>query len=118
MTYTLTPEQISSITAPEMAFSTSRLLPAWEDIPEVFKVGNIYTELASAIFYGRKLPDCVVELNDGVAPEQLNNCIRAHLQSFAVKHEHKIAGVGYMLACACTLKANPVQSEVSPASPC
>ena len=43
MAYTLTPEQVESITGPERAFSTERLLPAWEDIPEEFKRGNVYT---------------------------------------------------------------------------
>lgn len=103
MAYTLTPEQISSITMPELAFSTERLLPAWEDIPEEFKRGNIYTELASAIFYGTPIPPSTIELNEGVEGEALSKCVRAHLQSFGPKHEHKIAGVGYMISCACTL---------------
>lgn len=58
MAYQLTPEQIGSITDPEWAFSTERLLPAWEDVPEEFRKGNIYTELASAIFYGTEMPKC------------------------------------------------------------
>ncbi len=103
MAYELTPEQIASITKPEMAFSTQRLLPAWEDIPEEFKSGNIYTNLASAIFYGTEMPECTVALNDGIEPKALNECIRAHLKSFGPQHEHKIAGVGYMIACACKL---------------
>lgn len=111
MAYTLTPEQIESITMPEVAFSTERLLPAWEDIPDDFNRGNIYTELASAIFYGRTLPPCHIVLNDGVTAETLNKCVRAHLQSFGPKYEHKIAGVGYMIACACKLE--PIDSEAS-----
>lgn len=103
MAYQLTPEQIGSITAPEMAFSTERLLPAWDDIPEEFKKGNIYTQLVEAIFYQHEMPACTISLNEGVEPEMLNRCIRAHLQSFGPKHEHKIAGVGYMLACVSTL---------------
>ncbi len=103
MTYKLTPEQIASITKPEIAFSTMRLLPEWEEIPEEYRSGNIYTRLAEALHYGWPLPECEVELNEGVEASQLNECIRAHLQSFGPKHEHKIAGVGYMIACACTL---------------
>ncbi|KQW19801.1 MULTISPECIES: hypothetical protein [Pseudomonas] len=111
MAYSLTPEQIASITKPEVAFSTERLLPAWADIPDEFKNGNIYTELASAIFYGTKLPPGTIEFNEGFTPEALNNCVRAHLQSFGPKHEHKIAGVGFMIASACTLV--PSDSEAS-----
>lgn len=103
MSYHLTPEQIDSITDPEWAFSTERLLPAWDDIPEAFKKGNVYTELASSIFRGTEMPACRVELFDGVGAKNLNRCIRAHLQSFGPKHEHKIAGVGFMISCACSL---------------
>lgn len=103
MAYHLTPDLIDSITAPEWAFSTERLLPAWEDIPADFKQGNSYTELAEAIFYNRPIPNGEIELFAGVDAEKLNRCIRAHLQSFGPKHEHKIAGVGFMISCACTL---------------
>lgn len=99
----MTPEQISSITALELAFSTDRLLPPWEDVPEDFLEGNIYTELASAIFYGTEMPKNTIALNEGFEAEELNRCIHAHLKSWGPKHEHKIAGVGYMIACACTL---------------
>lgn len=111
MAYALTPEQIASITMPELAFSTERLLPAWEDIPEDFKRGNIYTELASAIFYGTAMPTSTIDLNEGIEGEALNKCVRAHLQSWGPKHEHKIAGVGYMIACACTLTPATEASE-------
>ena len=105
MSYQLSPEQIDSITEPEVAFSTERLLPPWEAVPEDFRMGNVYTELATAIFYGTELPKCTIILNEGVEAEKLNKCIRAHLQSWGPKHEHKIAGVGLMIASACTLHA-------------
>ncbi|HBP1602242.1 TPA: hypothetical protein L5U90_003345 [Pseudomonas aeruginosa] len=111
MAYTLTPEQIATVTKPELAFGTMRLLPQWEDIPEDFKRGNIYTELASAIFYGTPIPASTIELNEGIEAEALNQCVRAHLQSFGPKHEHKMAGVGYMIACACTLEPAAESSD-------
>lgn len=98
MTYTITPQELSSITDAELAFSTDKLLPAWKDIPEEFKTGNIYTKIADAIFFGFELPDCDMEFLDGFDPESLNRAVRAHLQSFGPKHEHKIAGVGYMMS--------------------
>lgn len=107
MAYTLTAEQIGSITDPEFAFSTVRLLPALEVIPEDFKAGNQYTKLASAIFYGNDMPASTIELNEGVTPEMLNRCIRAHLASFSPEHDHKIAGVGFMIACASTITHIP-----------
>lgn len=103
MAYTVTPEQMASISDLEMAFSTERLLPAWEDIPNEFLLGNIYTKLADAIFFSRELPSCEIKMNEGFTPEALNRAVRAHLQSWGPKHEHKIAGVGYMIAKAASL---------------
>lgn len=56
-----------------------------------------------AVFSGRELPECEIEMNDGFSPEALNRGARAHLQSWGPKHEHKIAGVGYMIAQAAVL---------------
>lgn len=52
MPYTLTRADLGSITDPELAFSTERLLPTWEDIPEEFKKdrSNLYVKLVSALF--------------------------------------------------------------------
>lgn len=105
MAYAVTPEDMASITDVEMAFSTERLLPAWDDIPAEFQDGNRYTELAEAIFHGRELPDCQIELKDGFEPQSLNRAVRAHLQSYGPKHQHKIAGVGLLIAQAATLTA-------------
>ena len=103
MNFTLTPMDAASITDVEMAFSTDRLLPPWDTIPEAYRNGNIYTRLAEAIFDGRPLPNGTLQLNPGFTPELLNRLVRAHLQSFGPKHEHKIAGVGFMIANAATL---------------
>jgi hypothetical protein len=103
MPYAVTPEDMASISDAELAFSTERLLPAWEDISVEFQRGNLYTKLAEAIFFGHGLPDCQIELNEGFDPLALNRAVRVHLQSFGPKHEHKIAGVGYMIAQAAIL---------------
>lgn len=103
MAYNVSLEDMASISDVELAFSTERLLPAWEDIPVEFQRGNRYTELAEAMFCGRALPSCEIEMKDGFDPQALNRAVRAHLQSFGPKHEHKIAGVGYMIAQAAVL---------------
>lgn len=53
---------------------------------------------ADALFYGRPLPDGDIEMHAGVTAEMLRNCTIAHLRSFEPKHEHKIAGVAYMVS--------------------
>lgn len=103
MPYAVTPEDMASISDVEMAFGAERLLPAWDDIPPEFQEGNRYTELVEAIFYSRDLPDYQIEMKNGFDPQLLNRAVRAHLQSYGPKHQHKIAGVGFMLAQAATL---------------
>ena len=44
----------------------SRLLPPWEEIPDDFRRGNLYTEIASAVFYGTKQ----LRAGDQVAPQR------------------------------------------------
>lgn len=100
--YGLTQEQLESITDVELAFSTDRLLPSWDDIPQEFKDGNAYTKLVDALFADVPLPEGNIEMKPGFTPEALNKTVRAHLQSFGPKHEHKIAGVAFMIECACT----------------
>ena len=109
MTYTITAEDIRSITDVEAAFSTSRLLPSPEQIPKDFYEENSYTRLVEAIFYGLELPNGELELAEGLEPSELNKCVRAHLQSFEPKHEHKIAGVAYMISQVAVLTLNSGQ---------
>jgi len=109
MTYTITPADFASITDVEMAFSTDRLLPSWDDIPQEFKDGNAYTNLVDALFAGVTLPDGNIEMKPGFTPEALNRAVRAHLQSFGPKHEHKVAGVAFMIASSCTFE--PAQAR-------
>lgn len=97
--YEVTPENIASITDAELAFGTTRLLPSEADIPKEFWDGNIYTKLASAIFYNTPLPNGVVSFHDGFDKDAVVKAVRAHLASFGPEHNHKIAGVGYMMAC-------------------
>lgn len=104
MSYTLTPEQAASITDPELVFGATRLLPEWDDIPEEFKAGhNLYCKLASCLFYGTELPELEVTMYEGFTPQVLQKCVRAHLVSFAPKHELKMAGVGFMISKMATL---------------
>lgn len=103
MTYRITLSDLNSVTDAEYVFGTERLLPDWEAIPSDFKTGNLYTKLACALFYGDASPNFTMIFLDGFqdegTPQALNKCVRAHLTSFGPKHEHKIAGVGYMMSC-------------------
>lgn len=117
MPYQITRADLGSISDVELAFATERLLPAWEDIPEDFKRGNLYTKIAEAIFYGRPMPELEMAFFEGFrddgAAGALNKCVRAHLQSFGPNHQHKIAGVGFMMAHVFALQSvrTPRRSE-------
>lgn len=108
MAYNISRADLDSISDPEVAFSTQRLLPAWVDIPEAFRQGNVYTKLAEAICFSSTLPTMDIvfreSFDDAGAPAALNRCVRAHLLSFGPSHEHKIAGVGYMISQVCELR--------------
>lgn len=107
MAYSLTRSDIASITDVELAFSTERFLPAWKDIPSEFKKGNIYTKVAEAYFMGFVPPKASMvmlpDFQDDRAINDMLKCIKAHLQSFGPKHEHKIAGVGLMISRICII---------------
>jgi len=105
MAYTApTPAEIRSITDVDLAFSSTKYLPDWEDIPSEFRGTNRYTRLVSALFAGDDLPPYEMALKDGYTPELVRRLVASHLRSFAPKHEHKIAGIAYMLSCICELK--------------
>lgn len=98
--WAITQKNIDTVTKVEQVYGTTRLLPPWDDIPKEFWDGNIYTRIGEAMFYGEKIPNGEVSFNEGFKqdPHGLTRCIMAHLVSFDPKHEHKIAGVGYMIS--------------------
>lgn len=118
MPYNISRADLDSISDPEAVFSTQRLLPDWADIPVPFQQGNAYTKLAEAICFSGPLPEGEIVLrknfDDPGAPAALNRCVRAHLLSFGPSHNHKIAGVGYMISQVCELRAIPESSGMDP----
>ena len=117
MAYTLARNDLDAITDVDVAFSTERYLPTWAEVPEEFRRGNLYTMVAQALFYSTPLPEAEMAFREGftdmAAPGALNRCVRAHLQSWGPKHEHKIAGVGLMIAQACELRPASASSSSS-----
>lgn len=93
------PEDVASITQLELAFGTTRFLPAEDAIPqEFYSARNIYVQIITAIFLGGAIPDGEITIHDGIEAETLNRFIRAHVASFEPRHQHKIAGVAYLLS--------------------
>lgn len=105
--YQLTRDAINTISDAEIAFGTTKLLPPFDEVPESFKRGNEFTRMLDCMFAGVPLPDANVEFLEGFddpdAPALLARVVQAHLKSFQPRHEHKIAGIGYLLSKACRI---------------
>ena len=106
--YKLQREALNTITDLELAFGTTKLLPPFELVPEQFRRGNAYTRLLDCMFSGAPLPDAEVAFRPGFddpdASMLLARAVRAHLRSWEPKHEHKIAGLGYLISQACEIR--------------
>lgn len=105
--YTLTKEDLLSITGVEETFGTTRLLLEFGYVPVEFtKDDNPYVKIASdLLFHGVVRDSSPMELlNDCFGMEASTyselclKCVFAHLRSFNLKHQHKMAGVAYMLS--------------------
>ncbi|WP_207951208.1 hypothetical protein [Cupriavidus sp. L7L] len=107
MTYSLSRAEVDSITDGDVQCSTMKLLPEWDDIPADFRNGNLYTRLAEARLLDYQLPGISIaflpEFDDAEACQAIDRCITAHLNAFAPRHQHRIAGVGYMISKVCTV---------------
>ncbi|ELP6119501.1 TPA: hypothetical protein I7730_00100 [Vibrio vulnificus] len=104
MTYKLTPELVSSITDVERAFSTTRLLPPMDEIPEeFFSDENIYTKIARAIVLQQAIPNAVISFDKGYEQAAMVKCVEAHAESYSPSHEHKVAGIAYMISLMCAI---------------
>ncbi len=111
MPYTITRADLASINDAEIAFSTDRFLPKWEDIPDSFKKPNFYSQIAEVLCLSIKMQEGVVTFHEGFtdadAAKDLNRCVHAHVQSRGSRYEHKIAGVGYMISLVCKIEPTP-----------
>jgi hypothetical protein len=91
---------IPDVTDVDMAFGKIRgLLPAWDALPAEYRRESASgCRVASGLFYkGGKLSDHGLKPRDGVDSAKATRVLRACLGSFQPKHEHKIAGVGYLI---------------------
>lgn len=94
-----TPVEIDDVT---LAFPANALefMPAWEDIPDDFKQGNDWTRFANTWFnagLSQRFSFQSVAIDDKrIDASKVYRQLRAIMGSYAPKHEHKIASVGYL----------------------
>lgn len=95
------PREVSGI---QCAFpaSLADLLPAWEELPEPVRQGwhrSPWSKQAETWFYwGADLKKSTVKPREGIDVAVAFRHLGVCLGSFEPKHEHKIAGVGYLMS--------------------
>ena len=91
-------KDLETINDIEVQFGTTKLLPPMDQIPEEFvKETTKWNKLFNDWFFGG-VDDIQFAIKDGIDPELALKCIQAHMVSWEPKHEHKTAGVSYMMS--------------------
>lgn len=93
----LVPQEITDV---ELAFPTAvkGKLPDYSEVPEEFKKNdNPWVKLFEKMFY-EGLQDPKFYGKDGINPEKAYRHIRYVMGSWEPKHEHKTAGVAYLMS--------------------
>jgi hypothetical protein len=106
------PTAIDEVTAAFPAIVIGKLLPRQMDIPEEFKSRhNAYSKLASEWFtQGVE----AIAFNAGIDALTAGRHLQACLGSYEPRHEHKIAGVAYLMSLWGARKVSP--SEIGNAA--
>ena len=93
--------KVPKMTDADMAFGNVKHLPPWNEIPDEFKNSdNIYCRVQTHWFFkglSKEKLDCL-KPRDGVDKQKALRALGAIQRSFAPKHEHKEAGVAYLMS--------------------
>lgn len=91
---------IKEVSDVDLAFPTSvkNMIPLYEDIPEEFKsMNNKWSRIVSYWFFNGLSKNVEFHPKEGVDPEKAFNHIIYVMKSWEPKHEHKTAGVAFLL---------------------
>lgn len=92
---------VPNVDAPAAIFGQIKgILPAWDEIPEQFwKHHNPYARVVSKLFFsGGALSDFGLTVKPGLDKANVMRAVNACLSSFEPNHEHKEAGVAFLLS--------------------
>ena len=96
-------ETTQQIKAPEitdlhLAFGTVEGLPPYSDIPKEFTASKTkWNQLFNDLFFNG-LKSLQLHPKEGIDPVKAQRHIKALMKSFEPKHEHKEAGVAYLMS--------------------
>lgn len=89
---------VPEITDAEMIFGTTKALPPYKEIPEEFShLSNKWNRLFNEwFFFGLEKLEATPK--EGVDRRKAMRAISAHMKSFDPGHEHKEAGVAFLIS--------------------
>ena len=92
-------QEVPEVTDAEIAYGTTKALPPYDSLPKDYRDERKPSSAAiqRIFFNGGNLADYGFTLKEGLDSAKVHRAIRAHLTSWAPKHEHKIAGVAYLI---------------------
>lgn len=96
--------EIKPVSDAQLAFPATidEYLPPWDDIPEEYRdmnSTNKWRKLFSLVFYGdKRVKDVWMRPKEGVDPALAGRHLRCVMGSFDPKHQHKVAGVSYLMS--------------------
>lgn len=92
--------KIPDLVDADVVFGNIEHLPPYNAIPNEFKSSrNPFAEIATRLFFqGGRLSDFGLTPKPGVDLEKASRAVKATLGSWEPKHEHKEAGVAFMLS--------------------
>lgn len=89
------------------------LLPKYEEIPDEFKgFRGVWSDLTERWFF-EGINGEILREKSGIDREAALRHLDACMRSFAPKHEHKIAGVAYLMSQWFELVEAPTRSKVA-----
>ena len=91
------PQEVTDLDLAFPAYVMGSLLPNWGDIPAEYKSGNRWAVLANHIFY-KGGEDVAIKVKEGVDRRKAKRHLMACLGSYQPNHEHKIAGVAWLMS--------------------
>lgn len=93
--------EIQPVDDVDLAFGgkMEKLLPAYDVIPKEFKDGHTKWNKFFGDWFYQGLPEMNVTPKDGVDKVKALRHLKAIMGAWQPKHEHKEAGVAYLMSC-------------------
>jgi hypothetical protein len=98
------PKEVSDIFMAFPAKVIDQYLPLVQEIPEEFWAPqNLYNRMVTDVFFQGTKEDWEFALREGIEIKTFKRHVMTCLRSFEPPHEHKIAGVAYLISLWCPI---------------